>query len=146
MGLSSRDAGRYDDRNMLAGLQKILNKLHKTETGFTLIELLVVMGILGILAGVAIPMIITFADKGRPETAQTELQNIRVAVAAMLVESDTKELTPASDVSDMDTVVTTDTPALILSDYLSQLNPDGTTKTELTYSFAADGTVTQNTP
>jgi prepilin-type N-terminal cleavage/methylation domain-containing protein len=131
---------------MPVGLQKILWKLRKTETGFTLIELLIVMAILGILAGVAIPMIVSFADKGRPETAQTELQNIRVAVAAMLVESDTKELTPASDVSDMDAVVTTDTPALILSDYLIQLNPDGTIKTELTYSFAANGTVTQNIP
>lgn len=131
---------------MPAGLQKISRKLGKTETGFTLIELLIVMAILGILAGVAIPMLVSFADKGRPETAQTEFHNIKVAVAAMLVDSQTGELTPASDVTDMDTVVTTDSPALILSDYLSQLNPDGTIKTELSYSFTADGTVTQNNP
>ncbi len=96
--------------------------------------------------GVAIPNLVQFSDRGRPETAATELYNIQDAVWAMLTESETAQLTPISDVTDMDTVVTTDTTALVLSNYLTGLNTDGMLKTDFTYSFTADGDVTQNLP
>ena len=118
----------------------------KHSKGFTLIEVLVVIAILGALAGVAIPRLAEFADSGRPETAATELDNIQSAVWAMLTESTTGNLTAISDVTDMDTVVTTDSTPLLLSDYLTGLESDGTLKTDFTYSFTANGTVTQNIP
>jgi len=126
--------------------KKFLKYFHYREKGFTLIELLVVIAILGALMGVAIPNLVQFSDRGRPETAATELYNIQDAVWAMLSESSTVQLTPISDVTDMDTVVTTDTSALVLRDYLTGLEPDGTLKTDFTYSFTADGVVTQNMP
>ena len=65
---------------------------------------------------------------------------------AMLADSTTGQLTPVSGVTDMNTVQTTDSPTpLVLSDYLTGL--DGTSvRSACTYDFAADGTVTQNTP
>ena len=131
---------------MLTKLKMVLKKLRFGEKGFTLIEILVVIAILGCLAGVAIPRLAQFADRGRPETADTERRSIEIALGAMLLESTTGNLTPISDVTDMDTVVTTDTTALVLSSYLGNLDSNGEVKTDFTYTFAADGTVTQNTP
>lgn len=127
-------------------LKKALKHYQHKEKGFTLIELLVVIAILGCLAGVAVPHLVEFADRGRPETAATELYNIQHAVWAMLTESDTGNITPVSDVTDMDNVVTTDTTPLVLSDYLTGLESDGTLNTIFTYSFTANGTVTQIVP
>ena len=126
--------------------KKFFQKSHSEQKGFTLIELLVVIAILGVIAGVAIPNLITFADRGRPEAAGTELDNIQTAVWAMLTESETGLLVAINDVTDMDSVVTTDTVLLVLSNYLSKLAVDGTLQTDYTYSFAADGTVTQTIP
>ncbi len=131
---------------MSTRLKRIFQRLRFGEKGFTLIEILVVIAILGALAGVAIPKLAGFADRGRPETAATEQRSIEIAVGAMLLESSTGNLTPISDVTDMDTVVTTDTPALVLSSYLTHLDADGNVMTDFTYNFTADGTVTQNAP
>ena len=60
---------------------KIKNILRK-EKGYTLIEILVVMAILAVLAGVAIPNILSFMHNGVVESANTEAENIRVAISA----------------------------------------------------------------
>ena len=60
---------------------KALKYLRK-EKGFTFIEILVVIAILAVLAGVAIPNILTFMHKGAVEAANTEAENIRVAISA----------------------------------------------------------------
>ncbi len=65
---------------------------------------------------------------------------------AMLADSTTGQLTPVTTpTADMSTVQTTDTTPLVLSDYMTGLN--GTSvRSGCTYTFAADGTVTQTTP
>jgi prepilin-type N-terminal cleavage/methylation domain-containing protein len=117
------------------------------ERGFTLIELLVVIAVLGALSAVAIPNIGAFVDEGQDDSYITEWHNVETAVLAMLHDSTTDLLNPvAVATADMDTVTTTDTVPLVLSDYLIELNDDGTVKSNCTYTFTLYGTVGQVTP
>ena len=112
--------------------------------GFFL-ETFVVVLILGILSAVAIPNIGQLLDKGKTESRKAELHNIQTAVTQMLIESTTGTLEPVGPTADMSEVKTSDTPPLVLTDYL--LGPDeGSVKLGCTYTFAADGTATQTTP
>ena len=56
----------------------------KGEAGFTLIELLVVIGILAVLAAVAIPAYSRFFGEGEVEANSSELSNIQAAMDAMM--------------------------------------------------------------
>jgi len=57
------------------------------QKGFTLIELLIVIGILSILAAVAIPAYFRFFGQGEDEANLTELSNIQSAMDAMLAQN-----------------------------------------------------------
>jgi len=122
-----------------------MKQFHYGEKGFALIELLVVVAILGFLSAVLVPNIIELMDRGKTEAYEAELHNIRTAVGVMLTDSTTGALTPVTT-DDMDTVQTTDTTPLVLSAYLTGLDADGKVTTGCTYTFTADGTVTQTTP
>ncbi len=71
----------------------------KGEGGFTLIELLVVIGILAVLAAVAIPAYSRFFGEGETEANMAELSNIQAAMDAMLAQNGLK-LISAGPVSD----------------------------------------------
>jgi type IV pilus assembly protein PilA len=130
-------------------IKRFTKKFRRGEKGFTLVELLVVIAIIGVLAAVVVPNVGQFMGRGRTEAIAAELSNIRTATIAMMADGDTGQLGTGSDYTDqddMDLIKTTDTTPLLLSAYLSGLDADGKVTLGATYSFTADGSVTQTPP
>jgi type II secretory pathway pseudopilin PulG len=109
------------------------------------LEIFLVVAVLGTLSAVAFTSIGKMFNKGKAESRETELRNIRTAVIEMLCESATGRLQTVGPTADMNQVLTSDTPPLVLSDYLRGLD-GGSLKLGCTYSFLADGTITQVLP
>ena len=66
--------------------------LRRRSGGFTLIELLIVIAIMGVLAAVVVPNVGRFLGRGETEAANTELQNVKSAVLAMMVDNGIRSL------------------------------------------------------
>ena len=119
--------------------------MQERQTARFFLEILVVVVILGTLLAVAIPHINRLFNKDETESYESELHQIQTAVAKMLVESTTKTLVPVGPTSDMGEVHTSDTPPLVLTNYLPET--DGRLfVSESTYVFSVNGTVTKASP
>jgi type IV pilus assembly protein PilA len=67
--------------------------LHRGERGFTLLEILVVVAILGTLAAIVIPSILSLRSEGQVEAANTERYNVQIAVLSAMVEEKISSIT-----------------------------------------------------
>ena len=79
---------------------KLLKKFQHGEKGFTLIELLVVVAILGILAAVIIPNVMSMMGEGTVQAANTEAHNVEIGVLAAMVDASVYEIVDTSTVGD----------------------------------------------
>ena len=67
-------------------MRRLMKGLRRGEKGFTLIELLIVIAILGIIAAVVIPNLTAFFGVGTLNAANTEADNVKVAVYGFYAE------------------------------------------------------------
>jgi len=65
-------------------IRRFTKSFHYGQKGFTLVELLIVIAILGILAAVAIPNLVSFIGTGGSEAQATELDVVQTSMIAVM--------------------------------------------------------------
>jgi general secretion pathway protein G len=74
-------------RNRSSICAVIGRRKHKNPIGFTLIEILVSLTILGIFAGIAIPLYTGYIDQARNETAKSDIRRCSLALAGYFADN-----------------------------------------------------------
>lgn len=120
-------------------------EMQEKQQAILFLEIFVVMAILGVLFAMALPHIGNLFNQGKTEAFETELHNIQTAVMEMLLDSATSTLEPVGPTADLTEVRTTDSPPLVLADYMLGLR-DGVVRSGSQYIFATDGMVRQLLP
>ena len=65
-----------------------MRKFLRKQKGFTLVEILIAVGILAILAAIAVPTTAHFTSSSKTKSATAELANVQTALDAMMADLD----------------------------------------------------------
>ena len=106
-------------------------RLHRGQKGFTLMELLIVVAILGVLAAVVIPRFTGLIGTGETQAQVTEREVVQTALTAYMADQG------------VSTVTAQETAVQLPEDTLDYFDDYLQTSTGWTYSWDADGDVTQ---
>jgi type II secretory pathway pseudopilin PulG len=121
-----------------------VNMQEKQAAGFFL-EICIFVALLATLLAVAIPQVGRMVGKAEAGAQESEFHNIQTAVVEMLYDSPSGTLEPVGPTADMSKVRTSDSPPLVLTDYLH--GPEaGLLQSGRSYIFTVDGTVIQVLP
>ncbi len=130
-------------------------KIILRERGFTLVELLIAVGILALMAGIAVPVVAHVRGGTETDAAAAELSNIQAAVDAMMADQDLAALpnpvtTATSNMAQFPDWQASSPYGYVLYPSTNYRNSDTdkfmrkSTMTG-TYTATADGTITQVT-
>lgn len=119
--------------------------MQEKQTAGLFLGIFAVVGMLSILAAIAIPHVSLMTHKGQDNARTAEYYTIKIAVTEMLNDSAAGTLIPTGPTTDMSKVYTTDAEPLVLTDYLHR-SKSKTAALGCSYTFATYGTVIQEIP